>query len=117
MPRLNSIRAFFSAALGSRSLRIFPNDFHKDVPREKTIAQIEDREAGLEQLQQKMNYLQNHRPADPKATERTEAALAQLQQQLVALDAKDHAAVVAFCEEHAIGLVVIGPEAPLVDGL
>ena len=37
--------------------------------------------------------------------------------QLVALDATDHAAVVAFCEENAIGLVVIGPEAPLVDGL
>ena len=26
--------------VGSRSLRIFPNTFHKDVPREKTIAQI-----------------------------------------------------------------------------
>ena len=35
----------------------------------------------------------------------------------VALDATDHAAVVAFAREHAIGLVVIGPEAPLVDGL
>ncbi|MEZ5744721.1 MAG: phosphoribosylamine--glycine ligase [Sphingomonadaceae bacterium] len=35
----------------------------------------------------------------------------------VALDAADHAAVVAFCEAEAIGLVVIGPEAPLVDGL
>jgi phosphoribosylamine--glycine ligase len=35
----------------------------------------------------------------------------------VALDATDHAAVVAFAHEHAIGLVVIGPEAPLVDGL
>ena len=34
-----------------------------------------------------------------------------------ALDAADHAAVVAFCREYAIGLVVIGPEAPLVDGL
>ncbi|MFD1949198.1 phosphoribosylamine--glycine ligase [Sphingomonas arantia] len=34
-----------------------------------------------------------------------------------ALDAADHAAVVAFCAEHAIDLVVIGPEAPLVDGL
>ena len=33
------------------------------------------------------------------------------------LDATDHAAVVAFCAEQAIGLVVIGPEAPLVDGL
>ena len=35
----------------------------------------------------------------------------------VALDAGDHGAVAAFCEEHKIGLVVIGPEAPLVDGL
>ncbi|MGX7927619.1 phosphoribosylamine--glycine ligase [Tsuneonella sp. HG094] len=37
--------------------------------------------------------------------------------ELVALDATDHAAVAAFCEDHRIGLVVIGPEAPLVDGL
>lgn len=36
---------------------------------------------------------------------------------LVPLDATDHAAVVAFVREHAVGLVVIGPEAPLVDGL
>lgn len=35
----------------------------------------------------------------------------------VALDAADHAAVLAFCEAQRIGLVVIGPEAPLVDGL
>jgi len=35
----------------------------------------------------------------------------------VELDARDHAAAIAFCEEHRIGLVVIGPEAPLVDGL
>jgi len=35
----------------------------------------------------------------------------------VALDATDHAAVTAFCEDNGIGLVVIGPEAPLVDGL
>jgi len=35
----------------------------------------------------------------------------------VALDAGNHAAVIAFCEEARIGLVVIGPEAPLVDGL
>lgn len=34
-----------------------------------------------------------------------------------ALDAADHAAVIAFAGEHAIDLVVIGPEAPLVDGL
>jgi phosphoribosylamine--glycine ligase len=37
--------------------------------------------------------------------------------ELVALAVTDHAAVLAFCEERAIGLVVIGPEAPLVDGL
>lgn len=36
---------------------------------------------------------------------------------LVALMIADHGAVVAFCREHAVGLVVIGPEAPLVDGL
>jgi phosphoribosylamine---glycine ligase len=36
---------------------------------------------------------------------------------LVSLDATDHAAVVRFCENRRIGLVVIGPEAPLVDGL
>ena len=35
----------------------------------------------------------------------------------VALEVKDHRAVVAFCREHAVDLVVIGPEAPLVDGL
>jgi phosphoribosylamine---glycine ligase len=34
-----------------------------------------------------------------------------------ALDAADHAAVVAFCREKGIGLVVVGPEAPLVAGL
>ena len=33
------------------------------------------------------------------------------------LDVTDHGLVVAFCGEHAIDLVVIGPEAPLVDGL
>ncbi len=37
--------------------------------------------------------------------------------ELVALDATDHAAAARFCEEHRIGLVVVGPEAPLVDGL
>ena len=37
--------------------------------------------------------------------------------ELVALEVTDHAAVVAFCETKRIGLVVIGPEAPLVDGL
>ena len=37
--------------------------------------------------------------------------------ELVALDLADHAAVAALCSAKAIGLVVIGPEAPLVDGL
>ncbi len=37
--------------------------------------------------------------------------------QIVSLDLTDHAAVVAFCAEQSIELVVIGPEAPLVDGL
>lgn len=35
----------------------------------------------------------------------------------VALDATDHAAVIDFVRAQTIGLVVIGPEAPLVDGL
>src|ERR1051325_10946566 len=35
----------------------------------------------------------------------------------VTLDVTDHAAVAAFCEASRIGLVVVGPEAPLVDGL
>ena len=33
------------------------------------------------------------------------------------LDVGDHAAVAGFCKENAIGLVVIGPEAPVVAGL
>lgn len=37
--------------------------------------------------------------------------------ELVPLDSTDHAAAVAFCEAHRVGLIVIGPEAPLVDGL
>jgi phosphoribosylamine--glycine ligase len=37
--------------------------------------------------------------------------------QCVALDVADHAAIVRFCKENLIGLVVIGPEAPLVAGL
>jgi phosphoribosylamine--glycine ligase len=37
--------------------------------------------------------------------------------ELVALDATDHGAVLAFCEAQRINLVVVGPEAPLVDGL
>ncbi|XHB98558.1 phosphoribosylamine--glycine ligase [Nitratireductor sp. ac15] len=35
----------------------------------------------------------------------------------VALDVADHAAVVGFCREKVIDLVVVGPEAPLVAGL
>jgi phosphoribosylamine--glycine ligase len=35
----------------------------------------------------------------------------------VALNVGDHGAVAAFCEEKSIGLVVVGPEAPLVAGL
>jgi len=37
--------------------------------------------------------------------------------EIVVLDIADHAAVVGFCADRAIDLVVIGPEAPLVDGL
>jgi phosphoribosylamine---glycine ligase len=37
--------------------------------------------------------------------------------QLVELDVADHIAVTLFCASHDIGLVVIGPEAPLVNGL
>ena len=37
--------------------------------------------------------------------------------ELVALDLENHDRVVEFCGSKAIGLVVIGPEAPLVDGL
>ena len=33
------------------------------------------------------------------------------------LNPADHRAVIDFCRRHQIGLVVIGPEAPLVDGL
>lgn len=35
----------------------------------------------------------------------------------VPLDVADHAAVIGFCREKTIELVVVGPEAPLVDGL
>jgi phosphoribosylamine--glycine ligase len=35
----------------------------------------------------------------------------------IALDVADHAAVTAFCLREGIGLVVVGPEAPLVAGL
>ena len=37
--------------------------------------------------------------------------------ELVALDVEDHAATAAFCRDKEIGLVVVGPEAPLVAGL
>ncbi|HYI64480.1 MAG TPA: phosphoribosylamine--glycine ligase [Allosphingosinicella sp.] len=37
--------------------------------------------------------------------------------ELVEIDAADHRAVIDFCRRHSIGLAVIGPEAPLVDGL
>ncbi len=37
--------------------------------------------------------------------------------EIVGLAVTDHEAVIAFCREADIGLVVIGPEAPLVDGL
>jgi len=37
--------------------------------------------------------------------------------ELAAIDPSDHRAVVDFCLKHSIELVVIGPEAPLVDGL
>jgi phosphoribosylamine--glycine ligase len=36
---------------------------------------------------------------------------------IVALDVADHAAVIAFCNSHRIGLVVVGPEAPLCAGI
>jgi phosphoribosylamine--glycine ligase len=35
----------------------------------------------------------------------------------VALDVADHSAVIAFCRARDIGLVVVGPEAPLVAGI
>jgi phosphoribosylamine--glycine ligase len=37
--------------------------------------------------------------------------------ELAALDPADHGAVIAFCRAQAVGLVVIGPEAPLCAGL
>jgi len=37
--------------------------------------------------------------------------------ELVAVDPVDHRAVIDFCRRHSIGLVVVGPEAPLVAGL
>jgi phosphoribosylamine--glycine ligase len=44
------------------------------------------------------------------------AGIAELAQ-CIDLDISDHAAVCAFCRAKSIGLVVIGPEAPLVAGL
>jgi phosphoribosylamine--glycine ligase len=35
----------------------------------------------------------------------------------VALDLADHGAIIAFCRAHAVDFVVVGPEAPLVDGV
>ena len=61
------------------------------------------------QLAQSPNLTQLYAtPGNPGIAEEAE---------LVALDATDHAAVIAFCQARAIDLVVIGPEAPLVDGL
>ncbi len=37
--------------------------------------------------------------------------------ELVGLNAENHADVLAFCAAQQIGLVVVGPEAPLVDGI
>jgi len=37
--------------------------------------------------------------------------------ELIALDPADHQAVLGFCAREGVGLVVIGPEAPLVAGL
>ncbi|MEM8877707.1 MAG: ATP-grasp domain-containing protein, partial [Pseudomonadota bacterium] len=37
--------------------------------------------------------------------------------EIVSLDIADHQAVAAFCKDHAIDLVVVGPEAPLVAGI
>ena len=36
---------------------------------------------------------------------------------IAAIDIRDHAAVVRFCRESAVALVVVGPEAPLVAGI
>jgi phosphoribosylamine--glycine ligase len=37
--------------------------------------------------------------------------------EIVALDLADHAGIAAFCQIIGIGLVVVGPEAPLVEGI
>jgi phosphoribosylamine---glycine ligase len=59
--------------------------------------------------------------ADSPLTERLycapgNAGIAQ-QAQCVPLDLTDHAAIVAFCRDHRIDLVVVGPEAPLCAGI
>src|ERR1700747_1443713 len=59
--------------------------------------------------------------ADSPLTERLycapgNAGIAQ-QAQSVPLDLSDHAAIVAFCRDHRIALVVVGPEAPLCAGI
>lgn len=35
----------------------------------------------------------------------------------VSLDVNDHAGVIRFCQQHQIDLVMVGPEAPLADGI
>ena len=35
----------------------------------------------------------------------------------VSLDVEDHQAIVTFCRQQAVDLVIIGPEDPLIDGL
>jgi phosphoribosylamine--glycine ligase len=37
--------------------------------------------------------------------------------EVVSLDPADHAAVIAFCKDKRIDLVIVGPEAPLVAGI
>src|SRR6201982_556537 len=59
--------------------------------------------------------------ADSPLTERLycapgNAGIAQ-QAECVALDLADHPAIVTFCRDHRIGLVVVGPEAPLCAGI
>jgi len=59
--------------------------------------------------------------ADSPLTERLYCALGNAgiaqQAQCVSLDLTDHTAIVAFCREHRIDLVVVGPEAPLCAGI
>ena len=44
------------------------------------------------------------------------AGIAQ-QAECIALDVADHAAVIAFCKQNKVDLVVVGPEAPLAAGI